>query len=337
MNGFNERAPVVPGSLPRYPLWHHDQQTWGWDDSARFVGPQAVLASLIFPKQEDVPSGPLSIGDPMHVALTKAAERFPVLVSVGNRGISTSAAASDSRSAYARIPGVLAIGATTDEHGTALASYSGRGIVGGGGPALVAWEASLYDQTRAGTSFAAPRAAWELAVMTAYASTLNHAIALAMRSHVPSIPLSALAWIDNGTPRWATQWKLPAYPLVGVDVEAVARTLLPLLPLGALASEMNPVRLGLTMLLRSARPLADIGAYAQGRGFVGPGTTEAYLRKMSAREWLAVMANGRPEPRQADESETLTDALSIAQAIHIWRMAALLIYVEESRLSMTMN
>ena len=147
---------------------------------------QCHFVALNLSKQDE-PAGELDRGAPVPVATEVASRQMLVIVAAGNGGERDDL--TDTRSPWARAEWVLPVGATEDEAGLRIASYSGRGAEG---PQLVAWGASGLDESVIGTSFAAPRVTREALVLAACLHTLVHAVGLQRGDEVRGIPLVGL-------------------------------------------------------------------------------------------------------------------------------------------------
>jgi hypothetical protein len=324
---------VGRGGPKRAQDWTGYPQT---DESGAIVpGPGASLSTqqchvvaLNLSKEDDA-AAELDPVSPVPAATEAAARQLLVFIAAGNLGERDDL--SDTRSPWARAPWVLAVGATDDEEGTKIAAYSGRGPAGEG-PELVAWGASALDHAKVGTSFAAPRALREALVLAAWLHTLRHAAAM-LRGQPPSgIPLVGAAMIDVGPPGWPTaQLAIPAYPLVGVDLDALAGALDALGPAAAALQLIpTPGRLR-AALLRSARPVDAPGA----PGFVSRATTTDYLSAFDGRELAALALDHAPDGDLP--TRPLISADQLAPAIDVWDQGALHVYYDHETQEVTLN
>lgn len=216
---------------------------------------------------------PVTGNDAVNAATWGVAQEQLVVAAAGNCGTHPGVS---SVSAWARMPHVLAVGATTDESGNELAPYSSTGTPdqSGSGPDLVACGNSAVDPSVQGTSFAAPRVTFMACLITAALLQLRHALQVCAGRDVEGIRLVGPGMLDAwarggiwGRRAWARNG-LPSLPAVGTDAAAVAALW------RLIASQGLPVQIrgGVTLLhelLRSAaRPMPGHGHWQVGAGFV---------------------------------------------------------------------
>lgn len=319
-NGFLGRGGARARRWPTYPAILPDGLI-GPGAELPLETPQCHFVALNVSKQDD-PGRDLEDADPVAVALGVAARQMLVVVAAGNEGTRTDLA--DTLSPWARMPAVLAVGATEDELGRHIAPYSGRGS---NGPPVLAWGLAGDTSGEIGTSFAAPRVVREALVLAAFLHTLRDAFAEARGDGRPGIPLVGAAMVDSGRAAWpAEQLAIPAYPRIGIDVEAVR----PIAMVDAAMHLTPDERMLRRAVLRSGRPMSDGHAV-----FVSRQTTLSYLSRFDDHE-LAALTSSEALARVAT-GRTVLDLTKLHKAIEVWDHGSLHLYVEESTGEATFN
>jgi hypothetical protein len=328
VNGYPGRLPNdagAQGAVPAYPILASEPgYLVDFDPEIRRIVPMckpaAVNLSLEHPpwlRDE------LSEDDPLAVAVAEAARRALVVVSAGNEGLRM---ADDTRSALARLPNTVAVGATTDEAGTTLDPRSATGPAGGEGPFVCAWAQSIHERPRRGTSFAAPRVTRELEVLTGFLRTVFHA---GRDDGVSGIPLCGVGFVDDGRFNEVdSRLPIPAYPLeAGVDASLV-RAALATDQSGAVEDTMPSLEMVLVALGRSARQIRGCARHEVGHGFVSEQTTLEYLRGFDGHELMHLLGN-RTETRSNGADSALDRVLTtpdLERAASVWAGGALWVY-----------
>jgi hypothetical protein len=113
---------------------------------------------------------------------------------------------------------VLSVGATEDREATKIASYSGRGFGSypDVGPDILAYGASALDPNKLGTSFAAPRVAYMIALCTAWLFQVQANFLRLTQRHF-GVPLIGVAIVDlDGEVRGDPEPTYPAMPVFHV-------------------------------------------------------------------------------------------------------------------------
>lgn len=102
-------------------------------------------------------------------------------------------------SAWARVPWVLAVGATEDPDGTRLADYSatGRSNVPGSGPDVVAYGVSSISPHPVGTSFAAPRVTFLARLVSAAICQLRREVRVQQGERPQGVPLIGCGFLEQ--------------------------------------------------------------------------------------------------------------------------------------------
>jgi subtilase family protein len=324
-NGYAGRLPEDQrDATPAYPIMSPDPQYLvTTDDKIRRITrqchPTALNLSLAPPAWL---AGTLGDRDPLAVASHDAAETMVVVVAAGNNG-GDHAGRSDTRSALAKLPWTVAVGATADQDGTKLDPDSSVGAAGGPGPFVCAFRESIHEHPRTGTSFAAPRVTHELAVLTGFLLTVAQA---ARADDRIGIPLCGVGIVDD-KPAMPPTAGLPisAYPLdAGVEADRVAEAMRPLADVGLRLDVDVTVPMVLRALARSARPIPATQPWESGHGFVSEQTTNAYLRRFTGLEAAEVLgglaASDLPSDRRLEIALADTD---LERACDVWGRGAL--------------
>ena len=329
-NGFAGRGgPKRWEEWSGYPAYDEKNDRIVSADGLVYDTPRCHMVAINVSKHDD-PSLPFDPAEPVAAATEVAAGQVVVVIASGNEGDRQDVATT--LSPWARAPWVLPVGATEDEEGAVVAAYSGRDAATGS-PPIVAWGASGRDHEVIGTSFAAPRVTNEILVLAACLHSLAHAFSLAAGDRaVRGIPLVGEGMIDVGRPGWRRgQLAIPAYPLVGVDLDAVGEVAEALGERAAsVSARPEPQRLS-RALLRSARSLGPGGP-----GFVSGTTTHDYLRRFDGHELIAVAG---AEAAAGDDrlSRPLMLATQLEKAVSIWEQGALHLYYEHETGEITLN
>lgn len=160
---------------------------------------------------------------PLAVATAAASRHVPVVVAAGNwRRLGSG----DTMSPFARLPGVLSVGATADESGTLLTASSSVGAPGGRGPHLVAWGRNEHAHDVVETSFAAPRVGGYALLAAAFLQQVSAVLTHLRTGRPTGAPLLMNALIDRGFAHHDPT-PVPAYGMLpyglGVDVDACRR------------------------------------------------------------------------------------------------------------------
>lgn len=251
---------------------------------------------------------------PIAVAIAAAVPHIPVIVAVGNFGAMREPGdAHDLRNPIARLPGVISVGATLDEQGSALTETSAVGIAGGAGPTVVADGANTFVAGVNQSSFAAPRVASNAALVTAFLLQLRAAMRCRLTGEVQGVPLLVLAYVDVDfrDARVEQELMLPMLPFgLGIDqatcvavVDAAARYGFQLI-VGP-----NP-KLVIDLVLRSARSGPGL-PHESGHGTVSFAGVCEMLAALTWRELLALAGHALPPDTTFDR--TTADAASLAR------------------------
>jgi hypothetical protein len=310
VNGLTHR--YSEGVAPGYPVLVG--KTIEFDPQARRIGPGARAIVVNFSQELPTILGPeLAVNHPLRCAIERTLDVAQVVVAAG-RG---TAANRSQLSAFARIPGVVVVGATTDAAGTQLDDRSARGEPGEVGPTVCAYGWSKEPQPRFGTSFAAPRVAMELVVIGSFLVTVENALRGDERD---SVPLGALAIIDEGGHRDFKRHAIGALPVglgmsrsVGkVPAEARGRLL-------AVLDDAAIRRASIEILRRSAKPMGRL-SHEVGSGFVDERTIGTYLARLTFDELFEVVGAG---PAPAGLAKRRVGGRDIGPAAAVWRQSSL--------------
>jgi hypothetical protein len=316
LNGYPLRVPAA-AVAPAYPIVPGSVgELYRFDEALTRINPMAYPAAVNLSL-----AGPTWLGDelnptdPLAIAVAHAAARAPVVVPVGNNGEEPYA---DTRSALAKLPTTISVGAAADEQGDELMALSSTAPEDVPGPFVCAYGWSEHQQPQPGTSFAVPRVSDQLAVLTAFLLTVRRA--LVPDEDVEGIPLSALGFVDEGALTHAdSRYPLPAYPLgAGIDVAAVREA--ERIARGAVDFSAAPAGV-LRALARSARPMAG-GAHRVGHGFVSDDTTAAYLERFDGRELIALLGGAGAAPPDDAALRVPLAARDLDEALAIWARGA---------------
>jgi hypothetical protein len=197
--------------------------------------------------------------------------------------------AEETMSAWAETPWVVSVGATDSPQGGQLLPTSSVGDADdpSSGPSVVAYGASELNESRRGTSFAAPRVLRALVQLGAWCLTLRHAVAIELGGVLEGIPVVQFGMVDkNIDPRYAQRpHPMPALPFGGVDRVALSRVLA-LLDENGLRPELWPTPKRMTrLLIASAKPL-ELPRHQTGFGFVSDKTTREFIAGFSGAEFV---------------------------------------------------
>lgn len=284
------------------------------------------LASITLAKGPRIDAD-VSATSPVPVAMLAAAELgVEVFLAAGNDG-----PADGTLNGWAS-DAALVVGATSDEAGTTIDERSSRGVSGERGPDLVAWAASSLDANVQGTSFAAPRAAYQHAIATTVANAIL-AVAATVAGGDRGTPITTVGVVDWGEPvRPGPLARLLARnPTAGVDSAGVIAVL------GALSAGgrqvdidcLRPRRAEVVRrwILDACRPI-DEPAHVGGVGFLDGACMRAFLRALTGAHIAGLFAPGA----DLDELAGLPDLKGIAIASgDMWR--ALDIYSQTTGLA----
>lgn len=323
LNGYGGRLPE-PG-VPSYPILaeNTEKHLVDFDPEIRRITAQCFPTALNLSIEQKPWLGEILEEDDVLAAATRAASRtMTVVVPVGNAGRRLAA---DTRSAVAKLPWTLAVGATMDPEGTRLDPRSGKGPAGGDGPFVCAFGTSKHREPRTGTSFAAPRVSRELLVLTGFLLTLY---ALAEDEVRVGVPLCGLGFVDEGMPPPTPDvLPIPAYPIgAGIDAGRLNDALASLRDLGVQLEPPPSLDVAVCALARSARPIPGYRRNEVGHGFVNEETTLEYLTRFDGTELAelhgAQLGDGSRQPvlRRA-----LTDG-QLDRAVATWVRGAVRVY-----------
>jgi hypothetical protein len=301
--------------------------------------PTTLNLSLAFP-----PDITFRDDHPVSIATRTAAQEMIVLAAAGNYGRRPG---QDTLSALARLPWVLAVGATTDETGSSLHDCSPATTVEGkpvavvacgrdpfvsnfspdGTQLLVSGNALPQDQFSFGTSFAAPRVTRQLRILRGFLASVEHARNEIMLDPAArgGIPLTAAFTIDEGKPFPRDPPRAPALPLNTLNRESVELMQHWSAHLGAGKGEnrnvLDDVR---ELLLYTAREVPGHEEHEVGSGFVGDATTRDFLENVSALSLMNVRYGGEASAnlpastRRSLGNAPLLDCDLVPSLIDLW-------------------
>ncbi len=234
---------------------------------------------------------PTSPNDAVNLATAAASGQVLLVVAAGNCGSS----ADDTLSAWARPDWTLSVGATDDEAGTRIASYSSRGHAG---PDLVAYGSSSLDPDKKGTSFAAPRVTYLARLVVAALCQLGREVMVAQGHEPMGVPAVGCGIIDDfGDDIWwepASSTAFQALPLTGVHPDVAGAMVA---AVGATFAVRTTPAIVRELLLSSARPLPGPDTAAGGAGFVDVDGVIARLGAVTGHQLWGWFGTGEePEP-----------------------------------------
>lgn len=215
----------LPGDPDGYPILVEDDSGWriGDDPDADWPATAALIPVVSLSVGPRSASHPFLMNDLVNIATLLASYEMVVVVAAGNCG----ELGEGTMSAWAQAPWVLAVGATADEEGTTLASFSSRGRADDpdSGPDVVTYGTSVLKPYPSGTSFAAPRVAHLVRLVAAALVQLGREVELAEGAEPRGVPVVGLGMIDDfGDEFDSLPFKLhwvPALPIIGVDAASV--------------------------------------------------------------------------------------------------------------------
>lgn len=260
------------------------------------------------------------------IAIGVAAKRVPVFVAIGNCGaLRDPEDTYDLRNPIARLPGIVSVGATVDEDGTALTRTSSVGAAGGAGPTVVANGTNRFQDGVNESSFATAYAAAVAAFITAFLMQLGAVLATRRTGKWHGVPLPIMGYVDAGFAGWDPSQvrPLPMLPFgCGIDVDA-CRDVLGAAEEHNLALAVRP-RPGLVtdLLVRCAR--RGPGApHESGAGVVNTANAIRMLAGLTCRELFRL--TGYELPANPAFDAILADASSLPLLVEV-SMAARLQY-----------
>lgn len=231
---------------------------------------------------------PFIATDPINLATQALAANMLVVAAAGNDGPGTR----ETVSAWAEPSWVVSVGATADPAGERLLASSSRGVRNDpqSGPDVVAYGASALDQSRFGTSFAAPRVTFCAMVIAAVYLHVQQAWNRVIGMPEQGISLVGYGIIDEGFPAGR-----PMVPADGLGQSVIATSTL----VDALAAVRatqpsfsvhgSPTMLR-RLLLAAARPIDGVSSHQVGAGFLSQELVVDYLASSSIGDvigWFA--------------------------------------------------
>lgn len=283
--------------------------------------PTSLSLSLQLP-----PRAPFSDDSVLALATREASKHCPVFVAVGNFGsLRDDADSHDLRSPLARLPWVISVGATIDDEGTSLTRSSSVGAAGGPGPSIVSHGANLFVDDVNESSFAAPRAATAVALITAFLLQLRAATKAARTGETQGLPLTLMGFVDTGFPDWEPEQRrqLPMIPFgYGIDLDSCQAAIRALLG-HQLWLSVNPnTELITALLLHSARP-GPGSAHESGAGLVNMTSLLAMLTSLTWRGLFTLAGKALPDDEVFDR--TMADPATLP-ALYELTIATRLVY-----------
>lgn len=235
---------------------------------------------------------------PLAVAIATAVPHIPVFVAIGNFGLMRAEGdPADLRNPIARLPGVVSVGATVDETGSALTPSSAVGAFGGPGPTLVADGENGFVDGINQSSFATPRAASCAALITAFLLQTRAAMRSRLSGEPHGVPLPVMGYVDIDFRETVVEQAsmMPMLPFgVGIDVGACLDAVDAALRHNLhLIAAPNP-RLVVNLLTRSAQPGPGL-PHESGHGTISYGGVLRMLESLTWRELFAVAGHTLPE------------------------------------------
>jgi hypothetical protein len=331
-------ADICEGGPPPYPYWDRTSAPpiLRYDSDVRLDTRLCIFGALNLSIQPEPPKSH-SDGDPACIAIRTASADVSVVIAAGNK---FDANTGQLIGGWAEEPCAIVVGATSDSKGEVLADYS---LVGGRdgqprGPTVVAY--GRDDETSVeGTSFAAPRVADELAVLTAFALTIRHFVHLGSGAPLEGIPLVGIGYVDidllpgrGAEHGWHVsglrrpEKPVPALPRAGIDADAVFRVLRLLDKHGVPLKHRRVPDFLKEMLVTSARAIPAYDASEVGAGFIDKTTTAEYLASYSgldyARTLLGFDVLSEAGKRSLAEIQ-VADRDLLVPMIDVWRTSVL--------------
>jgi hypothetical protein len=236
----------------------------------------------------------LSEDNILSVTTRVASRAVPVIVAAGNWG----EFGEDTLSPLAKLPWVIAVGATSDLAGTRRHPTSSIGVRGSeptSGVTVVAYGEDSFAPGTFGTSFAAPRALAQVQTLTSFVLQIRQMDETRLTGRLGGVPLLQSIFVDMGSfgldPR--PSLPMPMIPLVGVDPAAVKAAMQILGGTGVESAIQPTPEVIRRMLVASARPVPQHDSSEVGAGFVSTGTTLEYLRKFTALDLAQLFFSDR--------------------------------------------
>ena len=273
------------------------------DRTRPWITPPAAMVAMNLSLGPIDPNLAFQPNDPINFATYWASQFLLVVMAAGNTPQGSDGA--ETMSAWAEAPWVLAVGATADSEGSQRADYSSVGTPGAAdsGPDLVAWGASRLQETKVGTSFAAPRVAGMSLALHVMTSELRQAMArINDAAQSGGIRLAGVGIIDSpltGGPR-SDGLSLPGLPAFGVDMDALAISLRKLAALN-IGLDVRPTAERLRdMLINSARSMPGYAGHQVGAGCVSDESIDQFIESFSGAH-LAWYFSSRPGSEELRE------------------------------------
>lgn len=265
------------------------------DPDLSLATPPAAMVAVnlsLGPTSVDYPAMP---ADPVNLASLALAQNQLVVMAAGNSGTGVT----ETMSAWAEMPWVLAVGSTEDAEGRRLAATSSRGIAGrpDSGPDLVAHGVSAVAPHPTGTSFAAPQITRFALLIAAALFQARHAWPGAAPAD-EGVRLVGAGIIDSGFEQLRRE-VIPtaALPVVGADSAGIQE--IADIAGGAgltldVSGSPNRVR---RLLLAAARPVPGCAPHEVGAGFVDEGGVIRQLAGLTGADAIALFCDRIPDPR----------------------------------------
>ncbi len=234
--------------------------------------------------------------DPVNLATLTLADNQLVVVAAGNSG----AADVETVSAWAEPDWVLSVGGTADRAGTTLAPKSSRGVAGQpqSGPDVVAYGASGLDETRTGTSYAAPRVTELAMLLAAVVLQVRRIWLTVLGNQPPGIELVGAGFVDVGFDAFGRSYEpVVGLPPAGLDEQACLECFEVASGAGVETNVIGSPQLLRRLLIASARPIPGYAAHEVGAGFLD---RDVVLDWLAARNGLDVLGWFTSEPVDAD-------------------------------------
>lgn len=270
------------------------------DGAARQATAPALMPVLNFSVGPSSPSYATRTDDPVNLATLAASVEQLIVVAAGNDG----EAQEETMSAWAQVPWVFSVGGTADSEGTELAVRSSRGTADdtASGPDVVAYGASMLDESKTGTSFAAPRVARLGLVAAAAVLQLRRVWLRAIGKSAPGVQLVGCGFVDCGFDNFRV-WHIDAkaLPVMGLDETAVADAV----DIAAKAGVDLQVRGGplllRRMLLAAARPMRGYAPYQTGAGFLSDAVFLGWLASLTGVDLVTLFATDTSSLERTEE------------------------------------